>query len=327
MAEIPPFMDLLEKNCEENRMENSATSNEDVLVVLQTETGEQIALPMSALPSNFVPGDTGQIIMVESSIDDQQQEVVVESSDIAGSTTPIASVTTITTTVTTPSIMATAAAAAATTPTTTITTTSNTPVMAPSETTLISQDNLQHPQLPQQTQSPLKKQKRKEKIHTRPLNEEDIEIKFQVVEEYPPQIIVDRKPRKQYMTKKKRELAKRVTKKSNDHQIKQQPQSQQLSLSPSQSPSQTRLPSPPQPPSNPQPKLEPELETEPEPQPKPQLQSQQLPERRTRISNICRVATGKSYKCQDCDFSTDRINNIIFHVKESCPKLKKTRHK
>lgn len=46
-------------------------------------------------------------------------------------------------------------------------------------------------------------------------------------------------------------------------------------------------------------------------------------ERRTRLSNACRVATGRNYKCKDCEFSTDRINNIITHLKESC-KLKRS---
>lgn len=41
--------------------------------------------------------------------------------------------------------------------------------------------------------------------------------------------------------------------------------------------------------------------------------------RRTRLSNTYRVATGKNYVCHNCDFSTDRISNIISHLKGSCP--------
>lgn len=83
-------------------------------------------------------------------------------------------------------------------------------------------------------------------------------------------------------------------------------------------------------------KIEPEIEIEPQQQPQhrqhdqqqltptrrpPRSRPQPTPpqtERRTRLSNTCRVATGRSYKCKDCDFSTDRINNIISHMKENC---------
>lgn len=51
--------------------------------------------------------------------------------------------------------------------------------------------------------------------------------------------------------------------------------------------------------------------------PKQEPNVQQAAERRTRLSNSYRVATSKHYKCNDCGFSTDRINNIVSHVKTS----------
>lgn len=105
-----------------------ATTSEDVLVVLETESGEHITLPMSALPSDFVPTE-------------QEKEIITD---------------------------------------------------------------------PETTVTLHKKQKRKETLITRPLNEEDIELKFLISEEPSPmfpEAEVKRKPRKEYRTKKKARLA------------------------------------------------------------------------------------------------------------------------
>lgn len=122
-----------------------------------------------------------------------------------------------------------------------------------------------------------KKQKRKEPLVVRPLDE--VEMKLEIIEEPLSSDKIERKPRKKYRSK-------------------------------------TNI-------------IEPVEEKKPEPQLKPRQIDKPSPtpslpptERRTRLSNSCRVATGRSYKCKDCEFSTDRINNIITHIKESC-KLKK----
>lgn len=191
-------MDLVEATPDDKAMDNTA---DEVLVVLQTENGEEIALPMSALPKDFIPENT------------TNQET--------------------------------------------------------------------------QERPPRIKQKRKEPLLTRPLSEEDLELQFQIIEEPSPPVQeseVKRKPRKEYRTKKRVRMAlERLSK-------------------------EVREPAPK------------EISSEPE---SPNLNQSTPTERRTRLSNTCRVATGKSYKCNDCEFSTDRINNIIIHIKESCPRLRK----
>lgn len=153
---------------------------------------------------------------------------------------------------------------------------------------------------PTKTDRPRQKQKRKDPIILRPLSEEDEKMELRVIEELSPgvQVIaIKRKPRKEYRTKKRLRLA-----------AMQEGEHQQQQLQPKS----------PRPQEHPQPQSPKQRQS-----PKQQQLQEQMPERRTRLSNACRVATGKSYKCNDCDFSTDRINNIIIHIKESCPKLKR----
>lgn len=354
------------------------SSNEDVLV-LQTESGEQIALPVSALPSDFVPGDSGQIIMVESALDEQQQEIVVESSDTnepqMNDTENLVSLHIETATITTTTATTTNSQQISQNTITIHDPTSN-DVYNHNDTSIIqlqpattgdkpiprtySKNNVVKSYAPtcgttriyQQSQSlalsqtpeplnsngagevvpvttsssiqevrtvPHKKQKRKETLITRPINEEDVVLEFQVIEE--PQIQeveIKRKPRKEYRTKKRlAEKEKSIEFKEEHHQQQEQHQQQQHYKQQQKQEQEQQQ----QPQEQEQPKPKPKQEQ----QPQEQLQSPATPqtERRTRLSNKCRVATGKMYKCNDCDFSTDRINNIILHMKESCPNLKK----
>lgn len=346
-------MDSLETTSHDVNMEATAT-NEDVLVLLQTESGEQIALPMSALPSDFVPGDSGQIIMVES-VDEQQQEVVVESSSTTETQSNIGTL------VDTSSILASTAittndSSKITTdvlthqtdiPMLQIQTTNNGDKPVPrtyskgsvfksyaptcgatriyQQSQLISGNSLNHinssnvevhnDEVGSQLKEKIvdatsqgetiniqknKKQKRKETLLTRPLNEEDMKLEFYIIEDPLPEVQeveVKRKPRKEYRTKKKLRAMEKLSKEELvDEEISRREERPKRGAT----------------------KDKP-IET-----PVPIKQEQPQTERRTRLSNTCRVATGKSYKCNDCDFSTDRINNIILHVRENCPKLKKT---
>jgi len=417
----------------------ATTSNEDVLVVLQTESGEQIALPMSALPSDFVPGDSGQIIMVESALDDQQQEVVVESSDYsetrttteelvfnhtdsgsnldANSTIDESSITAtpafahndipmiqiqegekqVPRTYSKNNVVKSYAPTCGTTriyqqsqakapqpnhqisldrhrlsPDESVTTKEGDVTSNPKENTAtvdettISSDPQADNQTPHSSASstitdtnleivivPRKKQKRKETLLTKPLNEEDIELEFQIMEEPSPkaqELEIKRKPRKEYRTKKKRlamEMLSREECDTGGHDSEQggcelravkeevmrtneldkeestaKEAGRESEARPKREESKSVRESKREFPRREVPKRG--TKDKPVQSTKPQMPPQCQPERRTRLSNTCRVATGKSYKCNDCDFSTDRINNIILHVKESCPKLKRT---
>lgn len=482
-------MDLLEATSNEKSMETNS-SNEDVLVVLQTESGEQIALPVSALPSDFVPGDSGQIIMVESALDEQQQEVVVESSDTTNeaqqsnntenlvslhietnnsthqiNTTPNHAITISNSTTTSndvinnhsnePTIIQLQPANTGDKPiprtysknnvvksyaptcgTTriyqqsqlvTLSQASSEPINSNGSgiqgsnngssdrmnDILLDKDSIVHnesmtfsneqmnnahnsnnstslpvaPSIPEVQTIPHKKQKRKETLLTRPINEEDMELEFQVVEESSPQVQeveIKRKPRKEYRTKKKRLAMERLSKEefdktSQDSELrekekrgrKQQPNDiaqvdakeegdeeeeaeeeskkeetvkedgkvedtkRENTRESKKEISRRELPrrGTKEKEKEKEKDMEKEKEKEKSNEIKQDIKQQQQPtqqspttpqtDRRTRLSNTCRVATGKSYKCNDCDFSTDRINNIILHMKESCPKLKK----
>lgn len=320
---ILPHMDLVEPTSDDKNME-ATTSNEDVLVVLQTESGEQIALPMSALPSDFVPGDSEQIIMVESALD-EQQEVVVESSDLTDPQEIIEPP-----------------------PVPPIEPPPVPPIEPPTvlPTELPSVPSIELPPIPPIELPPVPpmkpphiKQKRKETLLTRPLNKEDMELEFQIIEEPSPQpqeVEVKRKPRKEYRTKKKVRLAmEKMSKEGLTNELikKEQVENPEIEetivkdeIKKDSSSSATKEPAKKETPKRELPKRgikDKHQEQTIEMSPTKQIATPQ-PERRTRLSNTCRVATGKSYKCNDCDFSTHRINNIILHVKESCPKLKKT---
>lgn len=416
----------------------ATTSNEDVLVVLQTENGEQIALPMSALPNDFVPGDSGQIIMVESGLDEQQQEIVVESTDLAGHhqtsssdlvslqhVDPNSQIPTLElmsegneTALETSDIEVTMTPTASSNhtleiltssvPTTSFGDKSSAPRTYSKSNVVKSyaptcglariyqqcqpvpgqQQHQQQQQQPQHQQQqehqhqdnqiqpehfqnstnnvvtsdnsadkqqepdkddpsvekaeateieekpviiPHCKQKRKEPHSLRPIEEDDMRLEcIEMREPSPPVHEPDvKRRRKEHRSTKKSKI------KPHTQQIQQAPLQQQ--------PQQKEPPAPEEPthrkltkqPSHQQiAKKEEQQQADHEPPTLPKQQSrqylhhqqqQQQPqtERRTRLSNTCRVATGKNYRCNDCDFSTDRINNIVLHVKEQCPYLKR----
>ena len=226
--------------------------SEEVLVVIQAESGEEIALPLAAL-------------------DEQHQEVILDSD---GTSSVITSHDNIHNGVvdshTTNGIADTGASGV-------LETDGGTEDANNSHTTNLSP--VKKPPVIRQ------KQKRKEKLVCLPLFEDDNKLEFQVVDQQvsPAHEVTKRKPRKEYRTK--RRLAALGAMKESE-------------------PSEKAITD----------------NAQPEPSPK-----QQPPERRTRLSNACRVATGNSYRCQDCDFSTERINNIISHLKETCPKKNKNK--
>lgn len=347
----------------------ATTSNDDVLVLLQTENGEQIALPMSALPNDFVPGDSGQIIMVESGLDEQQQEIVVESSDLTGShdlvslqhVDPNPHIPTLDLVPESTGALneddindaSTSETLTATEPTTSYADKPSVPrtyskstvksyaptcgpariyqQCSPQQQQSQPQQQLQpHQQLQLQLQQqsdksdlstktstpeqieekpaivPRCKQKRKEPLLLRPINgDEDMKLEYIVMKEPSPPVQEPeiKRRRKEHRIKKNR--AKQL------RQHNQQPQQAAPVASPQEQQPQPQIQ---------QPKQE---QQSPEPDNHQLQQQQPQTERRTRLSNTCRVATGKSYKCNDCDFSTDRINNIVLHVKEQCPKSKR----
>lgn len=299
-------MDLLQTAPADRQSDNNL-SNEDVLVVLPTENGEQIALPMSALPRDFVPGDNGQIIVVESSIDEQHQEVVVDSSGAfnVAQTVEIGH--------------------------------------DYSETYETNRNESMDVEVtvpnPSKSEKPRQKQKRKEPITLRPLSKEDELMELKVVEELSSsvqEIATKRKPRKEYRTKKRLRLAamreeERLKHNSSIDTTLNTENSVDLGdWTPQKSIEiNTRHHNKSQTQRQPEPtktikQEKPSQESSKTPQEQQPQKQQALTERRTRLSNACRVATGKSYKCNDCEFSTDRINNIITHIKESCPKIKRS---
>lgn len=223
--------------------------SEEVLVVIQAESGEEIALPLAAL-------------------DEQHQEVILDSD---GTPSVISSHDNINNgAVDSNTINGTADVGVSETD-------GDTEEANNSHTTSLSP--IKKPPILRQ------KQRRKEKLVCLPLFEDDNKLEFQVIDQQvsPVQEVTKRKPRKEYRTK--RRLAALGA-------MKESEPSEKVIIDNAQ----------------------------PEPSPK-----QQPPERRTRLSNSCRVATGNSYRCQDCDFSTERINNIISHLKETCPKKNKNK--
>lgn len=229
---------------------------------------------------------------------------------------------------------------------------------------------------------PHKKQKRKETLLTRPINEEDMELEFQVIEEpshHIQEIEVKRKPRKEYRTKKKRLAMEKLSKEELDNASQEKEKDMDTDTDTEKGKGNEKKEEEEKMEMKKEIEIEKEVKAETEVEvererekevkkeaeknkevkkeaekhrekeketqkqrekekdknkdkeksiglKKEHQQPQQSPqtERRTRLSNTCRVATGKMYKCNDCDFSTVRINNIILHMKESCPKLKKT---
>lgn len=296
-------MDLLQPASVDRQTDNTL-SNEEVLVVLPTENGEQIALPMSALPRDFVPGDNGQIIVVESSIDEQHQEVVVDSSGALNVAQTVE-----------------------------IGNDYSDSYNARRESMDVELNVLDSSRY----EKPRQKQKRKEPIVLRPLSKEDEKMELQVIEEAPSsvqEIAIKRKPRKEYRTKKRLRLAamqeeerlRHNTSVDKTSNVEESSTHTEHSLETQVRHSQTNTPQPvPHQESTKQIKQEEHNQEQPKiPQEQQPPKQQALTERRTRLSNACRVATGKNYVCQVCDYSTDRINNIITHIKESCPKMKKT---
>lgn len=242
--------------------------NDEVLVVIQAESGEEIALPLAALG-------------------EQHQEVVVDSDGI---TTIVAS-------------QKADDDLVAYTTTNGFEVDGETSPGGDSKQMIISSP--QPISVAKKIEEPRIKQKRKEKLVCLPLFEDDVTLEFQTIEHNSPPAIEEpkKRPRKEYRTKKRLAAL--------------EPQREQNS-SPSPTPTTTATPTPNETPvETPTPQHH-----KPSPPPTP---VQPTPERRTRLSNACRVATGKMYKCNDCDFSTERINNIILHMKETCPKIKKER--
>lgn len=257
---------------------------EEVLVVIQAESGEEIALPLAAL-------------------DEQHQEVVVASGDGSAGVGVIAN-------------------------------------GGDHHTEIVSFDQTEHArpgdgvqQSPKKSpEVPRQKQKRKEKLVCLPLNEEDLTLVFHVVEKQAPQVPEEsrRKPRKEYRTKRKLaalEAAGKEIETRDNIPTKIEPDNQALDASPAHQSYVNHNNS-----NNNHIVKRRRVTKEDKPievaaqqnhvKHEDSDQQQQPHERRTRLSNACRVATGKSYKCNDCDFSTERINNIILHMKETCPKLK-----
>lgn len=231
--------------------------NEEVLFVIQAESGEEIAVPLAAL-------------------DEQHQEVILDSD---GSTSAIG-------------LQGDA---------------QNVPEQGISSVNETSNDLSDMEVETIQPESPVKKpafarkkQKRKEKLVYLPLFDDDNKLEFQIVDQpiTPTREESKRKPRKEYRTK--RRLA--ALSASNLEQQKNQ------QTAPKETKKDCVEEDPPPPPSPPK---------------RVDISPPQPTQRRTRLSNSCRVATGKMYKCNDCDFSTERINNIILHMKETCPKIKK----
>lgn len=178
--------------------------------------------------------------------------------------------------------------------------------------------------------APPRKHRRKEPLMLKPLNDFHLEFEDQPVVEVPE---VKRKPRKEYKTKKRLALQKKLpetTSKTNNNNKRSSSRPRPTS-SPTPEPKAQQTPETPnqhhQKQPDPEVRQDQSLEdfhevkdlikAEPKVSPK-----EVVVERRTRLSNTCRVATGKSYKCTSCEFSTDRINNIVLHMKECCPKLK-----
>lgn len=176
-------------------------------------------------------------------------------------------------------------------------------------------------------EGPRVKQKRKEKLVCLPLFEDDLTLEFQSVEQQSPPIVEEtkRRPRKEYRTKKRlaaalapqqqepSETTADLVSNEEASQIDASNDKDEFSLKKAKK----------------EKKEHPEASTPKErnlgetQQASSPTTAQPTSQRRTRLSNSCRVATGKMYKCNDCDFSTERINNIILHMKETCPKIKK----
>lgn len=263
-------------------------SSEDVLVVV-SEDGEQISLPVAALPKDFIPGD----IVVET-LEEQQQEVVVEAPQQE-------------------SIIVTQVIDA---------NHEDNVHDSLDDNQKIQNQTQQHEQIQEspaediQQQKPVRiKQQRKTPLQPRPLLEGDLELVFLDDEEQSNHVEDKRKSRKTYQTKRPRQ-ARRDSKReppikeavisSHIREDSQPDEQQQDDESRERSPecvSPLKLPD-----------HSTKIET---------TESNMFVERRTRASNACRVATGKNYKCKDCDYSTERLNNIVLHLKEGCQKLKK----
>lgn len=177
---------------------------------------------------------------------------------------------------------------------------------------------------------PRKKQRRKSPLEMKPLSDKDINLEFLIIEEpspSAPEVEVKRKPRKEYRTKKKArlELISSEEPKETPEESAEKIEKNKKTKKPDKVATEPSQESP----AKPTPETPPSKANNAAPQPKQSptrvKQSPQQPtsERRTRLSNACRVATGNSYKCTDCDFSTARINNIVLHMKESCPNIKR----
>ena len=150
------------------------------------------------------------------------------------------------------------------------------------------------------------KQKRKQDLIFLPLSEDDMKLEFQIIDDSPSQMNEDSKkrPRREYRTRKKLAALEAA---NNDNE--------------------STVPSP-------TPEAEDDCDNNKAPSPvvikkeddsklDPENRAEQASPRRTRLSNACRVATSKMYKCTECDFTTERINNIVMHMKESCHKMGK----
>jgi len=235
-------------------------ASDDVLVVIQAESGEEIALPLAALG-------------------EQHQEVIVDGSAC----------------------------------------TSRDELKNQSETTTLTNDGLElGPEVEQiEKREPVKvnrpKQKRKQPLVYLPFSDDDVKIEFQLIDEQPSQPSEEpkKRPRREYRTRKK--LAALEAASNDDNKT--------VSNTPTPDADECQNI-----------KVEVPQETPCPPKIKPQNDSKQDHEnriehaspRRTRLSNACRIATSKLYKCPECDFTTERINNIIMHMKESCNKGGKT---
>lgn len=225
---------------------------DDVLVVIQAESGEEIALPLTALDEQhqevIVDGDTSRDVTRAQFDSDIVVQTVIES--------------------------------------------------AQSE-----PETIQKPAPVKAVRKP--KQKRKEKLILLPFTEDDMKLDFQTVEEPSPQPNDDgkRRPRREYRTRKKlaaleagnndnKPVAKQTAETDEDEcqKVKTEEIEQIVQIQ--------------------------EKEEQIQKQDFENRSNEQTSIRRTRLSNSFRIATSKLYKCPECDFTTERINNIVMHSKD-----------
>lgn len=298
---------------------------EEEFIVLQTENGQQVTMPVSALPENFDPAQSGQVIMVEDTNYEQEAEVVVETTTNE-ETIPLETHITdishlqsheliqadipISTTGQGNYLVQTPVTSIAINPSTLRTYSRNcsiksyAPTCGQARIYLLPQstftDHLQL-ELNKQSSTTSSNQSIVQQLGLRKLN--SIESKPQAD---PP--ITDKHEDKQVVEEvvipRKKQKRKEVlhTKTLNEEDL-------QFEFEIFDEPEHHVVESP---------SVSNEAQTKRTKRAK-RIVDTTSTERRTRLSNSYRVPTSKNYKCNDCDFSTDRINNIVCHVRtNSC---------